>query len=47
MICPLCGSNDTVRVDPEREDGYCKNCKKFFKRGEYDRTGYLHENQSK
>ena len=33
MICPFCGNNNTVRVDPEREDGYCKNCKKFFKRG--------------
>lgn len=33
MICPFCGSNNTVRVDPEREDGYCKNCKKFFNRG--------------
>lgn len=30
--CPYCGSHKVIRVDNERTDGYCTNCKKFFER---------------
>lgn len=46
MICPYCRSADVVRADPERDAGYCKNCKKFFNRGEYDWSRYLYTNKS-
>jgi predicted RNA-binding Zn-ribbon protein involved in translation (DUF1610 family) len=29
--CPNCGSRKIIRVDNERTDGYCVDCKKFFK----------------
>ena len=29
--CPYCGSRKVIRVDNERTDGYCTECKKFFK----------------
>ena len=33
MICPLCRSSKAVVTSQNRDSGYCKKCKRFFKRG--------------